>query len=69
MNFFYFRNAPHRISNYLLFKLQRHSDHHENGSKPYQILCSFEESPTLPHGYTGKISIFLFFLYEKSFLK
>jgi alkane 1-monooxygenase len=21
-------NAPHRISNYLLFKLQRHSDHH-----------------------------------------
>lgn len=21
-------NAPHRMSNYLLFKLQRHSDHH-----------------------------------------
>ena len=21
-------NAPHRFSNYLLFKLQRHSDHH-----------------------------------------
>lgn len=21
-------NAPHRISNYLLFKLQKHSDHH-----------------------------------------
>jgi alkane 1-monooxygenase len=21
-------NAPHRISNYLLYKLQRHSDHH-----------------------------------------
>lgn len=28
-------NAPHRLSNYLLFKLQRHSDHHENPYKPY----------------------------------
>lgn len=45
-------NTPHRMSNYLLFKLQRHSDHHENGYKPYQILNSFEESPHLPHGYT-----------------
>ncbi len=45
-------NTPHRISNYLLFKLQRHSDHHENGYKPYQILNSFEKSPHLPHGYT-----------------
>ncbi|KAM3134038.1 hypothetical protein pb186bvf_013880 [Paramecium bursaria] len=45
-------NAPHRISNYLLFKLQRHSDHHENAYKPYQTLCTFEKSPQLPHGYT-----------------
>lgn len=44
-------NTPHRISNYLLFKLQRHSDHHENGLKPYQILCAYEESPQMPHGY------------------
>ena len=28
-------NAPQRFSNYVLFKLQRHSDHHENGFKPY----------------------------------
>lgn len=28
-------NAPHRLSNYLLFKLQRHSDHHENPYKSY----------------------------------
>ena len=45
-------NTPHRFSNYLLFKLQRHSDHHENGYKPYQILTTFDESPQLPHGYT-----------------
>ena len=44
-------NAPHRISNYLLFKLQRHSDHHENSLKPYQTLCSYEKSPQLPQGY------------------
>ena len=39
------------MSNYLLFKLQRHSDHHENAKKPYQTLCSYEDSPLLPHGY------------------
>lgn len=35
-------NAPHRFTNYLLFKLQRHSDHHENSLKPYQTLVSLE---------------------------
>jgi alkane 1-monooxygenase len=44
-------NAPHRFSNYMLFKVQRHSDHHENSSKPYQTLLSLDESPQLPHGY------------------
>lgn len=33
-------NAPHRFTNYLFFKLQRHSDHHENSSKPFQTLVS-----------------------------
>ncbi len=28
-------NAPQVITNYLLFKLQRHSDHHANSYKPY----------------------------------
>ena len=44
-------NAPHRLTNYLLFKLQRHSDHHENSYKPYQILSSYDASPQLPNGY------------------
>lgn len=44
-------NAPQRFSNYMLFKLQRHSDHHENSYKPYQVLSSKDESPMLPHGY------------------
>ena len=28
-------NAPQVVTNYLLFKLQRHSDHHANSYKPY----------------------------------
>lgn len=45
-------NAPHRLTNYVLFKLQRHSDHHENALKPYQNLCTYEDSPLLPNGYS-----------------
>ena len=45
-------NAPHRMTNYVLFKLQRHSDHHENALKPYQNLCTYEDSPLLPNGYS-----------------
>lgn len=44
-------NAPHRLTNYILFKLQRHSDHHDNALKPYQNLCTYEKSPLLPNGY------------------
>lgn len=53
-------NAPHRLTNYLLFKLQRHSDHHANAQKPYQILLSDERSPTLPNGYALCVIIALF---------
>ncbi|EGR32049.1 hypothetical protein IMG5_097960 [Ichthyophthirius multifiliis] len=53
-------NAPHRVSNYLLFKIQRHSDHHENSYKEYQTLCSYDESPQLPHGYTVCVLMALF---------
>lgn len=46
-------NSPHRISNALLFKLQRHSDHHTYAMRPYQLLRNFKESPQLPTGYPG----------------
>ena len=45
-------NAPQRFTNYLLIKLQRHSDHHANAYKPYQILNTYEESAQMPHGYS-----------------
>lgn len=44
-------NSAHRFSNYIFFKLQRHSDHHENAMKPYQTLLTIDEAAQLPHGY------------------
>jgi len=38
-------NSDHPIGRTLLFNLSRHSDHHYNGSKKYQILKSHESSP------------------------
>ncbi|CDW84105.1 alkane 1-monooxygenase [Stylonychia lemnae] len=46
-------NAPQAVTNYFLFKLQRHSDHHAHSYKPYQILESLPESPCLPFGYSA----------------
>jgi alkane 1-monooxygenase len=53
-------NAPQVVTNYLLFKLQRHSDHHANSYKPYQILNSFPESPMLPYGYSVCVILCMF---------
>lgn len=53
-------NAPQVITNYLFFKLQRHSDHHANAYKPYQTLDSFEESPMLPYGYSVSLILSVF---------
>lgn len=46
-------NTNHRVSNLLLFHLQRHSDHHSNPLRPYQALRDFEDLPELPSGYPG----------------
>lgn len=48
-------NAPQVVTNWLLFKLQRHSDHHANAYKPYQILQSLPMSPQLPYGYSASL--------------
>lgn len=53
-------NAPQVLTNYILFKLQRHSDHHANSYKPYQILDSFTDSPILPYGYSVSILLCMF---------
>jgi len=46
-------NANHRLSNLLLFNLQRHSDHHAHPTRPYPALRHLDTAPQLPTGYAG----------------
>lgn len=48
-------DTPDFLTNYMLFKIQRHPDHHTNAARPYQILRTFKDAPTLPTGYAGCI--------------
>ena len=52
-------NASERLSNMLLFNLQRHADHHANPTRPYSTLRHREESPQLPTGYPGMLLLAL----------
>ena len=52
-------NSDHVIGKLMLFNLSRHSDHHYNGSKHYQILKSLPESPHMPTGYPGMVILAL----------
>ena len=44
-------NSSQRLSNWLLFNLQRHSDHHAIARRRYQVLVHHDDSPQLPAGY------------------
>ena len=46
-------NSAHRLTNALLFNLQRHSDHHVWPARPYYLLRHNADSPQLPTGYAG----------------
>jgi alkane 1-monooxygenase len=46
-------NSNHLVSNWALFHLQRHSDHHAHATRRYQCLRHFDEAPQLPTGYFG----------------
>lgn len=46
-------NSNHILGRVILFELSRHSDHHYKADRPYQLLESHEESPTMPLGYPG----------------
>ncbi|OED37892.1 hypothetical protein AB833_21680 [Chromatiales bacterium (ex Bugula neritina AB1)] len=45
-------NSYHRFSNYLVFMLQRHADHHSVADKEYYMLQTDDSSPELPFGYS-----------------
>lgn len=53
-------NSNRPFGRLLLFDLTRHSDHHANATRPYQVLRHFEQAPQLPFGYTGGILLALF---------
>lgn len=50
-------NANFTFTNWLLFQLQRHSDHHANGARRYQSLRHFDDAPQLPFGYATAIVV------------
>ena len=53
-------NSDHQVGQVLLFNLSRHSDHHYNGAKHYQLLKTVPESPQMPTGYPGMMLLSLF---------
>lgn len=48
-------NSDRLVTNVFLFQLQRHSDHHANPLRRYQVLRTFDVSPQLPAGYATMI--------------
>lgn len=46
-------NAAHRVSNWMLINLQRHSDHHYKPDRRFPLLQNYgeDEAPQLPYGY------------------
>lgn len=52
-------NADHPLSRAVLFDLSRHSDHHANVARKYQILRHHDNSPQMPTGYPGMILLSL----------
>jgi len=50
-------NSDHVVTNVLLYGLERHSDHHANPTRRYQVLRTFDEAPQLPSGYGTMIAL------------
>lgn len=50
-------NSNQLFSNWALFHLQRHSDHHAHPLRRYQSLRHFDDVPQLPNGYFGMFLI------------
>ncbi len=50
-------NSNHTFSNWALFHLQRHSDHHAHPLRRYQSLRHFDNLPRLPSGYFGMFTV------------
>mmetsp|Transcript_105219 Transcript_105219/g.336697 ORF Transcript_105219/g.336697 Transcript_105219/m.336697 type:complete len:466 (-) Transcript_105219:8-1405(-) len=49
-----------RVTNHVMFKLERHADHHAHAGKRYQTLQAYDSSPQLPAGYATMIPLAFF---------
>lgn len=52
-------NSNHILGRLTLFELTRHSDHHYQASRKYQVLRDMEGSPQMPTGYPGTLLLTL----------
>lgn len=52
-------NADFTISNWLLFNLQLHSDHHAHVQRPFEALRTMPQAPQLPAGYPALVLVAL----------
>ncbi len=50
-------NDSRRLTNWALFNLGRHTDHHNAAGRRYQILRHVDEAPQLPLGYAAMVII------------
>lgn len=48
-------SSSHRFSNWYLFNLARHADHHMVASRPYEQLRTGRDEPELPAGYSAML--------------
>ncbi|HVZ57790.1 MAG TPA: alkane 1-monooxygenase [Chitinophagaceae bacterium] len=53
-------NSDHVIGRLMLFELCRHSDHHYQASRKYQVLRHHPQAPQMPTGYPGMMMLALF---------
>lgn len=44
-------NSAHRVANWMLFNLARHSDHHAYAGRPFPELRHYDDVPQLPASY------------------
>lgn len=52
-------NSNHILGRLMLFELSRHSDHHYQASRKYQVLRHHDNAPQLPTGYPGSMILAL----------
>lgn len=48
-------NSDHEVGRIFLYELTRHTDHHMNATRKYQVLRHMQDSPQLPFGYPASI--------------